>query len=69
MKTTLIIKGTHCNACKVLIEEVCSEAPGVTNCTVDFATGVTDIEHDESVDWEKLKKEIEGLGEYKILIQ
>lgn len=66
MKTTLIIKGTHCNACKALIEDVCSEINGIHSCTVDFSTGKTEIEHDENVDWEKLKKEVESVGEYKV---
>lgn len=66
MKTTLTIKGTHCNACKALIEDVCSEIGGIHSFNVDFSTGKTEIEHDENVDWEKLKKEIESLGEYRV---
>lgn len=66
MKTTLTIKGTHCNACKALIEDVCSEINGIHSCKVDFSTGKTEIEHDENVDWEKLKKEVESVGEYKV---
>ena len=30
MKTTLTIKGTHCNSCKALIEDVCKEILGKT---------------------------------------
>lgn len=66
MKTTLTIKGTHCNACKALIEDVCSEINGIHSCSVDFSTGKTEIEHDENVDWEKLKREIESVGKYKV---
>jgi len=50
----------------MLIEEVCSEMAGVTSCTVDFKTGKTVIEHDERINLQKLKKEIEKLGEYKV---
>ena len=67
MKTIITVKGTHCNSCKQLIEEVCSEMPGVKSCSVDFKTGKTVIEHEGKLDLKKLKKEIEGLGEYKVL--
>lgn len=65
-KTTFTVKGTHCNACKTLIEEVCSEFAGVKSCLVDFKTGKTILEHEPDADIQKLKKEIEALGEYKI---
>lgn len=66
MKTTLTIKKTHCNACKTLIEDVCSEISGITFCNVDFKTGITEIEHEENVDWQKFKTKVESLGEYKV---
>ena len=64
MKTTLTIKGTHCNSCKALIEDVCTEISGMKSCNVDFKTGVTEIEHEENVDWQEFKKEVEDLGKY-----
>ena len=67
MKTTLTIKGTHCNACKMLIEDVCKDHKEVSSCTVDFMTGKTEIEHNGLLDIEALKKEIEALGEYKVI--
>lgn len=66
MKTTLTIKGTHCNSCKMLIEDVCKEIPGIQSCTVNFETGKTEVEHDESADWNKFQQEVESLGQYKI---
>jgi copper chaperone CopZ len=66
MKTTLTIKGTHCNSCKALIEDVCGEIPGINSCNVNFETGITEIEHEENADWQKFKKEVESLGEYKV---
>jgi copper chaperone CopZ len=66
MKTTLTIKGTHCASCKALIEDVCTEISGIQSCSVDFKTGKTEIEHDENVDWEKFKKEVESLGKYEV---
>jgi len=69
VKTTAInIKGTHCNSCKILIEDVCKEIKGATSCSVNFETGETKIEHDESFDWKAFKKEIEALGNYKVEI-
>ena len=68
MKTKLTIKGTHCNSCKALIEDVCTEISGIKSCNVDFKTGVTEIEHEENADWQKFKKEVESLGEYKVVL-
>jgi len=51
----------------MLIEEVCAEMSGVKSCAVDFKTGKTVIEHDGKLDMKKLKKEIEGLGEYEVI--
>jgi len=68
MKTTLHIEGTHCNSCKMLIEDVAKDIAGVKNATVDFKTGKTVIEHDEKLDMAALKKEIENAGKYKIRI-
>jgi len=67
-KTTLIIKGTHCQACKALIEEVVMENTCVSACEVDFVTGKTVIVHEDCLDWQALKKEIESLGEYQVQI-
>lgn len=66
MKTTLTVKGTHCNSCKALIEDVCTEIPGINSCNVDFKTGITEVEHEENLDWKKFKKDVESLGEYKV---
>lgn len=66
MKTTVFIKGMHCASCKALIEDACKEIKGVSSCAVDYATGKTEIEHDSTIDWEALKKEIATLGSYKV---
>lgn len=67
MKTSFMVKGTHCNSCKLLIEDVCNEIKGVQSCTVDFKTGKAVLEHDGTVDLNKVKKEIEALGKYKVI--
>jgi len=64
MQTTLTVRGTHCAACKALIEDVCKDTPGITACEVDFQTGKTVIEHDPSINMDALKQEIKKLGEY-----
>lgn len=67
MKTTTItIEGTHCNACKLLVEDVCGDFREIASCSVNYETGVTEIEHTEQLIWKDLKKEIESLGDYKI---
>ena len=66
MKKTITIHGTHCTSCKALIEDVASEIPGIQSCSVNYETGETVIEHDPSVNWETVKKEIEALGTYNV---
>jgi copper chaperone CopZ len=66
VKTLLTIKGTHCVSCKALIEDVCKDIPGVQSCSVDDATGRTEVEHEPSLDTALLKKEIESLGPYSV---
>lgn len=68
MHTTLTIKGTHCPSCKAFIEDVAKETPGITSCTVDFKTGTTEIEHDETIDWNAFKREVQSLGNYSFEI-
>lgn len=63
-----IIRGLHCNSCKVLIEDVCKDIKGVKSCCVDVQTGKTLLEYDENFDFNFFKKEIEGLGQYKVEI-
>ncbi len=60
------INGTHCASCKVLIEDVCSEMPGVVSCDVNPQTGNVVLEYEGDLDTEKLKNEIEALGKYKV---
>ena len=66
MKTILTIKGTHCAACKALIEDVCNDDKSVSSCTVDFKTGRTEIEHNAEFNFEALRTEIESVGAYSV---
>ena len=66
MKTILTINGMHCESCKVLIEDVCKETKGVTSSKVDVKKGTAIIEH-ENADIKMIKREIEKIGEYKVV--
>lgn len=68
MKTAITIKGTHCRACKMLIEDVCKDNKDITSCSVDFETGRTNIEHSKALKFEDLKKAIESLGDYRVAL-
>ena len=68
MKTTFTVQGTHCQGCKMLIEDVCKDMPGVSDCSVDFSTGKTAIEHDQSMNLDALKQAIEALGKYQVIL-
>lgn len=68
-KTTLSIKGMHCISCKSAIEDACKDISGVKACTVDFKSGKTIVEHDHSVTFDQLKKEIGSLGQYEVTKQ
>lgn len=67
-KTLIHIKGTHCKACKALIEDVASEIGAIHSCNVNFETGETVIEHDDNLDWSHFKNEVESLGEFNMEI-
>ncbi len=66
MKTTITIGGTHCPSCKALLEDVCRDFPEIQSCSVDYHSGQTVIEHDEHLDWQRLKEEIERAGSYSV---
>ena len=68
MKTTFTVKGTHCNSCKMLIEDICSETKGVSSGKLDFKSGKLVVEHEADADLKKLKKEIEKLGRYRVVV-
>lgn len=58
----------HCASCKAVIEDVAKETKGVTGCVVDIVKGTAAVAFEGTVDWNALKKEIEGLGQYKVQI-
>ena len=66
MKTIATIMGTHCNSCKLLIEDVSRDIAGVQSCDVNLETGEVIIEHDEHFTPAVFKEEVEGLGGYSV---
>lgn len=68
MHTNITITGLHCASCKFLIEDVAKEIPGVIACTVDYTTGQTKLEYDDRFKIEELKKHIEALGAYQVIL-
>ncbi len=66
MKTNLKIEEFHCNSCKMLVEDVCSDFPEIKSCKINAKTGEVTLEHGDSFNLAKFKKEIESLGAYKV---
>jgi len=68
MKTLITIRGMHCGSCKALIEDVCQDITGVTACEVDLKKENAEVEHESTLNLQLLKQEIEGLGQYTVLL-
>ncbi len=67
MITTISIPGIHCASCAALIKDVSSEFPDITNVTVDLATKIVTIDHNERLNLQKWTQEIESLDlKYKV---
>lgn len=67
METTFTIPGIHCAACAALIKDVSSEFPAIKQVDVDIDTKKVVLAHDENLDLQKWKEEIESLDEkYKV---
>jgi copper chaperone CopZ len=68
MNTTIQIAGTHCASCKALIEDVASETPGISACSVNVETGETVVEYNSELNWKQFVSEVEQLGDYRITL-
>ena len=66
MKTEFNVEGFHCSSCEMLVKDVAEDYPEITSCNVDVKTGKVVLEHQESLNLEKFKSEIESLGDYKV---
>lgn len=67
MKTILKIEGLHCASCKAVIEDIAGDFPEIKSANVDVAGGTATVEHEEKFDMSRFTKEIDSLGQYKIL--
>ena len=63
MKTTVSIPGIHCASCAAMIKDVSSEFPEITNVAVDIDTKEVNIEHNDSLDYQKWVAEVESIGD------
>lgn len=58
---TIFITGTHCPACKKLIEKKILTITGVSTVDVDFKTGKTVIVANRNIEKVEIKKVLEGM--------
>lgn len=58
---TINISGTHCQACKKLVERKISTIVGVCGVNVDFETGKTVITANRNIKKEEINKALEGM--------
>lgn len=61
MTQTLNIIGTHCPACKKLIEKRILTIKGVNTVDVDYETGKTVITADRNIEKGEIKNALEGM--------
>jgi len=61
-KQTIYIKGTHCPACKKLIEKRIISIAGVDSVDVNFTSGETKIIGDKEITKAEIKNVLEGTG-------
>lgn len=62
----LKIEGMHCASCKILIEDVCKDIPGILSCSVDLEQGLATVVHDGTFNVSVLKNEVSTLGDYSL---
>jgi len=65
-KIQITIKGTHCQACKRLIERKFGAINGVTLVNVNFETGETEVVLTRDISNDEFQKALEGM-EYKVI--
>ena len=65
-KVQFTIKGTHCQACKKLIERKFIAIAGVVSANVDFETGAAEIILTRDISNDEFQKVLDGM-EYKVI--
>ena len=61
MTQTINIIGTHCPACKKLIEKRILTINGINTVDVDYETGKTVITADRNIEENEIKNVLEGM--------
>jgi hypothetical protein len=51
----------------MLVKDVAGDFPEITSCKVNIKTGEVVLEHKEGLKVDKFKREIESLGDYKVV--
>ncbi|MBT3463580.1 heavy-metal-associated domain-containing protein [archaeon] len=65
-KIKLSVKGMHCKACEMLIEDGLSETEGIDKTNISHEEGYVEVSYDENkIDVSKIKKIIVQEG-YKV---
>lgn len=67
MKKEMNIQGIHCQGCKMLIEDICSEYDEIISATVDVKSQKLVIEFAESFDINPLLDEIDAEDEFVVV--
>ncbi len=68
IKKTFFIKGMHCASCVYVNEQALKKINGVKEAVVNLATGKATIIAEKEVDFEKIKKAVEGVG-YQVIFE
>ena len=69
IKKSFSIVGMHCAGCASTLTKAIGKVKGVSEVQVTYATDKAIIAYDEKkIDWEALKKAVESVGSYKIVL-
>jgi len=62
MTTTFKVIKYDCASCAMVMEGICEDTPGVTKAEIKVHDRLLVVEHDDSVDVEKLQQELKTEG-------
>lgn len=68
IKKTFFIKGMHCASCVYVNEQALKKIAGVKEAVVNLATGKATIIVEKEIDFDKIKKAVEGVG-YQVIFE
>nr|MBI4156606.1 copper-translocating P-type ATPase [Candidatus Woesearchaeota archaeon] len=67
-KSILNVKGMHCASCVLTVEKAIKKVKNVKTANVNLATEKATIEHEENLDFNLVKKEVQKSG-YDVMLQ